>query len=319
MNKKQALKISLITVGALAVPVLLGAGAGIGFATRTTASNIIDKFNDEVAEKYALNFDQIKNETVKTNFSNSVAEVSKNVTTKFNETLTSLEKQFEPVLGKNATTYFVKYTSEVMQKMNSVVTDILSNTLNNYLKGTTVSDGLATMKEYLSGEFLNSFVKGDEKEDNGLVGTITTYANKIKPFVKLSVENALKNNEKTAELKNIDEYVDAIVNYLYGEKGGFATLVSSLKSFDFTTELTSGYNAAYTKLEEMVSALFSGAVAAAEGVELAETETNIKKEDVLKALEPFATSIKTQMKATFDLFKNTLLSLVATLNTLNSN
>ncbi|WP_044730121.1 variable surface lipoprotein [Metamycoplasma hominis] len=244
--------------------------------------------------------DGIADATVKANFESELKKYREELKTKSEAILKPIieNKEIKAAVSEKELPNITKTYNEAISKLNEILDDIILSTLNEYnTKKTKVSDGLMTIKKYLTKERISNLIK----KENGLADFLVSFGKNISKYAKAIFET-LKTNESTKAIAQLNDLITAVDNKFAGKDNLFETTSKKLKEFDFSKLAEEGYVKTFEKLIKLLSDAKAEAVAVLKSVKM--SDEDIKK--VKDVIRPIYNVLNEGLKNSINLFEQSL-------------
>ncbi|WP_203282589.1 variable surface lipoprotein [Metamycoplasma hominis] len=242
----------------------------------------------------------IADATVKANFESELKKYREELKTKSEEILKPIieNKEIIAAVSEKELPNITKTYNEAISKLNEILDDIILSTLKEYnTNKTKVSDGLMTIKNYLTKEKISNLIK----KENGLADFLVAFGKNISKYAKAIFET-LKTNESTKAIAQLNDLITAVDNKFAGKDNLFETTAKKLKEFDFSKLTEEGYLKTFEKLIKLLSDAKAEAVAVLKSVKM--SEEDIKK--VKDVIRPIYNVLNEGLKNSINLFEQSL-------------
>ncbi|WP_051622787.1 hypothetical protein [Mycoplasmopsis primatum] len=239
--------------------------------------------------------DQIKDETIKSNFKTKLSEYNTKLTKQKDEILNSVinDEKIKSAIGEKEIPNVKEAFNLGVKLLENIIAKIQKETLEKYTKGTKVVDGLSTVKDYLTVDKIKELIS----EKGGIADTALEIGKKIGKYAK-SIFAVLKNDDKTKNIAKLDDLIKAVDNKFVGDKNVFENISNKLKEFDFSKLKDEGYVKTFEKLISVIDAEKKEAIKVLNSVGLEAAEiTNVKD-----AIRPYYTVLQKALTDSVNLF-----------------
>ncbi|WP_412031832.1 variable surface lipoprotein [Metamycoplasma buccale] len=226
--------------------------------------------SSKLGEPYKDLTKDVKDSNVKEKLDKQISELVQKANNELLPKLEEIKKQLGELSNEELSKVFNGY-NDLATLANSLIAEVLKDTITKYNGNTKVTDALATIKAYLTEDKLKEFIKK-------AVELIEKHAKDIAPAAK-TIFNTLKTNEKTKNIANIDKFIEEMSKY-YAETA-FKELKDEINKIDFKDLKAKGYKEELAKLEAAINNFKTKAAKKAKEILTVEKDYNAVKE-VLK-------------------------------------
>lgn len=244
--------------------------------------------------------DGIADATVKAIFESELKKYREELKTKSEAILKPIieNNEIKAAVSEKELPNITKTYNEAISKLNEILDDIILSTLNEYnTKKTKVSDGLMTIKKYLTKERISNLIK----KENGLEDFLAAFGKNISKYAKAIFET-LKTNESTKKIAQLNDLIKAVDDKFAGKDNLFETTAKKLKEFDFSKLAEEGYVKTFEKLITLLSDAKVEAVAVLKSVKMSDEDI----EKVKGVIRPIYNVLNEGLKKSINLFEQSL-------------
>lgn len=167
--------------------------------SETITNDTLDQMIKKSVAKYANVSEKISDANVKAKLQKDVEEFAKNFAGDLNKEVLNVKKEFENIISSSSLKIANDKIVELTEKINGILADVVKDVAEKYAANTKVTDGIASIKNYLTKEKLEEKAKELGDFVKGLKDTMTPVVSDV--FDYLSKDESTKSITKLADLK----------------------------------------------------------------------------------------------------------------------
>ncbi|TPE56967.1 hypothetical protein FJO69_02545 [[Mycoplasma] falconis] len=330
-------KPAIILGGAGAIVGAVALGFGIGFGLHETPSSTTKQIVNNTDELFkSLKLSSIEDQAKKQAFvealqtwlksTKEVKDEEKNETSTveigtlvdIKNTSDLIASTYQDLVAQKDVIQAISAYGMVKEKLSQVEFDVLAAVLSNQAQG---ENALAKIKSVLTAAYIDTAIKGNGQEGESKVEGLVDVLPLLKDNEGIkggfeAIFDSLESNEKTSGIAKINEVVEALKLYTFGEEktpSAYDTLVTSLKALNFEELLKNGYNATYQEVQKPFLDFFANMKLV---ITNSQTLNEEDKATVSEILNPQLDKIQAIVTTIFENFKNELTELTKVIATL---
>lgn len=232
--------------------------------SETITNDTLDQMIKKSVAKYANVSEKISDANVKAKLQKDVEEFAKNFAGDLNKEVLNVKKEFENIISSSSLKIANDKIVELTEKINGILADVVKDVAEKYAANTKVTDGIASIKNYLTKEKLEEKAKELGDFVKGLKDTMTPVVSDV--FDYLSKDESTKSIAKLADLKT------EMVKFFNEQFEKVGKEISEHK-----VDLNNGYKAALDSYVDILKKVKSEAAAKARTVLTNENDYNAAK------------------------------------------